>query len=52
MPSPSREEPTVRTALTVMATRSDMKGMRAHITYRPAKDYPEQGEIVEVQLRK
>jgi hypothetical protein len=31
---------------------SDMKGMRAHITYRPAKDHPEQGEIVEVQLRK
>jgi tetratricopeptide (TPR) repeat protein len=31
---------------------SDLKGMRAHITYHPAKDHPEQGEIVEVQLMK
>jgi hypothetical protein len=31
---------------------TDIKGMRAHITYRPAKDHPEQGEIVSVQLVK
>jgi tetratricopeptide (TPR) repeat protein len=30
----------------------DMKGMRARITYRPAKNQPQQGEIVAVQLVK
>jgi hypothetical protein len=30
----------------------DIKGMRAQITYHPAKDHPEQGEIVAVQLMK
>ena len=31
---------------------SDLQGMRARITYHPAKDLPGQGEIVEVQLMK
>lgn len=30
----------------------DMKGMRAHVTYRPAKNQPQQGEIIAVQLVK
>ena len=31
---------------------SDLKGMRGQITYHPAQNHPEQGEIVAVQLRK
>jgi tetratricopeptide (TPR) repeat protein len=31
---------------------TDLKGMHAQITYRPAKDHPDQGEIVDVQLSK
>jgi len=36
----------------VMNPCSDLKGLHAHITYHPAKDHPEQGEIVDVRLTK
>jgi len=36
----------------IMNPCSDLKGMHAHVTYRPEKAHPEQGEIVSVQLTK